>query len=203
MFPSSADEEASFVQVNDLLSRIELIHVDCELSGQSVDASIEALMTLVGPKFRGDPELGYNDFAMAIEMSEEFATTLRKNYGPMQDSAMMMFDQWNTDLEVFSSQTMREHSETRLEASRERYNAIVSSVDPALEAFDMFNQVMRDHALYLGNDFNADSVAIIEKELRDVQVAARSLTASLEKATVACQEFVRKAALRGPLTRVH
>lgn len=200
MFSSDSADDASFVQVDDLLGRVERVHVDCELAGQNVSMAIESLMVLVGPEFRGDPELAFNDFATAIETSEQQALALRKDYEPMLNSADSVFDRWSADLEVFSSEVMREHSQKRMDASRERYDAVVSAVDPTILTYEDFNRTLRDHALYLGNDFSADSITVIEKELRALSERASELTLAFEKATLACQEFVRKGALRGQVT---
>lgn len=197
IFPSSSDHEASFVKVDDLLGRVERVHVDCELAGQTVREAIESLMVLVGPEFRGDAALAYEDFALAIEIAEEQAKALRESFDPMDRAAEGVFERWEADLEAFSSDAMRQHSEERMTASRTRYEAVSKAVDPAILAFEDFNRALKDQALYLGNDFSADSISVIEKELRDVSQRATSLSRNFERATRACQEFVRKGALRG------
>lgn len=197
MFSSDSGEDAGFIQVDDLLGRAERVHVDCELAGQRVSEAIESLMVLVGPEFRGDPALAYNDFVLAIESSEETERVLNEDYGPMQGSANGVFNAWHKDLEAFNSEVMRQHSEKRMSASRVRYTAIETAIDPTLPLYAEFNSALRDQALYLGNDFSADSIAVIEKELRDLSVRAKKLTTAFEAATLACQEFVRKGALRG------
>ena len=199
MFGASSDDEG-FVQVDDLLSRVERVHVDCELGGQNVTEATGTLLNLVGPEFRGDPALAYEEFIAAIELSEKQASDLRKHFNPMKTSAERMFAQWEKDLEAFTSEVMRKHSADRMQGMRERYQAVETAVGPTLEQYDAFNQTLRDHALYLGNDFNSESVALIEKELRTLVEQSKQLTASFDKCTEACQDYVRKAALRGQVS---
>lgn len=200
IFPSGADKDAGFVQVDDLLARVERVHVSCELAGQNVTESLTTLMQMVGPEFRGDPTLAYEDLMAAIELSEKQAEDLRENFVPMQKSAGQVFENWQMDLDAFTSDVMRQHSEERMGASRARYDAIVDVVAPALERYEAFNGVLRDHALYLGNDFNSESVELIEKQLRILIEESESLTAEFDKCTEACQAYVRKAALRGQVS---
>lgn len=200
LFSSGTDETVSFVQVDDLLTRVERVHVACELSGQSATESLATLMSMVGPGFRGDPTLAYSDLISSIELSEEQADDLQHNFEPMKKVAKLVFEDWQEDIDEFSSDVMRQHSDERLDAARKRYIAILTSVGPALEEYRTFNQTLRDHALYLGNDFNAGSVATIEKELRSLIQASEQLTASFEVCTEACQDYVRRAALRGQIS---
>lgn len=200
LFGSSNSDDAGFVQVDELLSRVERVHVDCELAGQNVTASMTTLISMVGPEFKGDPALAFGEFLAAIELSEKQAKDLRKDFTPMQKSAERMFLQWQDDLEAFSSDSMREHSAKRMQDMRDRYEAVNTAVGPALEQYEAFNASLRDHALYLGNDFNSESVAVIEKELRTLIQSANQLKKSLDTCTEACQEYVRKAALRGQVS---
>lgn len=197
---SSGSDDAGFVQVDEVLSRVERVHVDCELAGQHVTESMATLISMVGPEFKGDPALVFEEFLSAIELSEKQASDLRKDFAPMQKSGEIMFKQWQADLDGFSSDVMREHSAKRMTDMRKRYEAVNTSVGPVVEQYEEFNTVLRDHALYLGNDFNSESVALIEKELRSLIATSNQLKTALNTCTEACQEYVRKAALRGQVS---
>lgn len=197
---SSDKADAGFVEVDDLLGRVERVHVDCELAGQNVAEAMAGLLAMAGPQFRGDPTLAFEDLMAAIELSDRQEELLREDYAPMQESAVAVFERWNADLEAFTSEVMREHSASRMAAARGRYAAIVAAVDPALAAYSAFNAALRDHALYLGNDFNAESLALIEGELRRLISESSELTAAFDECTRACEDYVRKSALRGQVS---
>lgn len=197
MFPASSDGDAALVQVDDLVGRIERIHVDCELAGQNIAATSESLRTMVGPEFIGEPEFAHADLVAAIELSERQAEDMRSDFKKMESSAKRVFAQWEKNLESFSSDSMREHSAERLQSMRERYDSVLTVVGPAMEGYFTFNASVRDHALYLGTAFNEESVSLVEKELRKLFRTAESLTGDFEQCTDACQSYVRKSALRG------
>jgi hypothetical protein len=83
----------------------------------------------------------------------------------MHESAEAAFAQWSTDASALRIDSLRVRSLARLEETRTRYQAILVAVDQAQKAFDAFNVGVRDHATYLQNDFNPDSVAAIQEEL--------------------------------------
>jgi len=197
---SSDNDDASFVQVDELVGRVERVHIDCELAGQNVSEGLETLMAMVGPQFRGDPTLAYDDLAAAIKLSQKQEQTLREDFGPMQETAGKVFEQWTADLDAFTSDVMRQHSAERMTAARERYDDIVAAVEPALASYAAFNASLADQALYLGHDFNAESVALIESELRALGQTASALTARFDECTKTCQNYVRKSALRGQIS---
>ena len=90
-------------------------------------------------------------------------------------------------MQAFTSLELRLRSQTRLMATRERYNAILVAVDPAQPSFDGFNKNLRDHALFLGHDFNAGSVSQIVEDVRMLTVRVAELDITLD----ACQEAAR------------
>jgi len=84
----------------------------------------------------------------------------------LQESAEEVFEQWTADLEAFTVASLRQRSRTRLNQTKERYEAVLKAVQDAHEAFEVYNLGLRDHATFLGNDFNAASVAEIRMEVQ-------------------------------------
>jgi len=196
LLSTSNDGEATFVQVDDLMGRIERIHVDCELARQNIAATTDALRVMVDPEFRGDPALAHGDLVAALELSERQAEDLQSDYNRMTASAKRVFSQWQENLESFSSESMREHSAARMEATRARYEAVLNTVGPAMELYRGFNSTMRDHTLYFGTDFNDEAVRLVEREIRVLFREAEALRADFIHGTEACQAYVRKATPR-------
>lgn len=196
LLSTSNSGEATFVQVDDLMSRIERIHVDCELARQNIAASTDALRVMVDPEFRGDPQLAHGDLVAALELSERQAEDLQSDYNRMTASAKRVFAQWEKNLQEFSSDSMREHSAVRMEATRARYETVLATVGPAMELYRGFNATLRDHTLYLGTDFNDESVVLVEREIRVLFREAEALRADFIHCLEACQNYVRKATVR-------
>lgn len=184
-------------EVGDLLGRIERVSAECERSQRSSRAALEALSALVSADFSGDPVAAYTKFLQAVEGSEQQADALEDSISPMKASAEPFFDKWATDLVRFSSMDMRLRSQNRLTATRDRYEAILAAVEPAMTSYRAFDAALSDHVLFLSHDFNASAVAAIEGEVRALTSSAAELDALLGDAREAAQEYVRAAALRG------
>jgi hypothetical protein len=200
LFSTGADSSVGFVQVDELLNRVEGVHVDCELSGQNVTESMTTLIGMVNPKFQGDSEAAYAELIDAIERSDKQAKGLRERFVPLQKTALAVFDRWQKDVEAIANLSMRKRSEERMEAARARYQNVITRVGPAMVAYEQFNRDLRDHSLYLGNDFNAESVALIEPELRALIASSKAINVQFTECTDACQEYVRKTASKGQVS---
>jgi len=198
----SSSSEVGPDKVDDLLSRIERVYVECELSQQSSRHALEALESLVSADFSGDPVAAYTTFLESAESSRDQADSLKSSIGPMKEAAGPFFDNWASDLAQFSSMDMRLHSQNRLTATRDRYEAILDAVEPALVSYREFNSTLSDHVLFLSHDFNASAVAAIEGEVRALTEAAAELDILLGDAREAAQQYVRAAALRGQIDGV-
>lgn len=187
------------VQVDDLLTRIEKVHVESVLAKERSQAAMDALRVMVATDFGGDPAASLNDLMASIDASEKQANELRKAVGPMKKAADVVFEEWTADLEDFTSEKLRRRSLNRLEATRERYEAIVAAVEPAMSSYDAFNTGLHDHALFLSHDFNSGAVSMIEGEVRALATQGQDLTVKLDACLVAAQAYVRATALRGQI----
>jgi hypothetical protein len=90
---------------------------------------------------------------------------------------------------------MRLRSEVRLAATRDRYQAIIAVVDPAQSAYDAFNRGLRDHALFLGHDFNTASVSAIRGDAGSMTMLAAELDERFQKTQQAARNYVQSSAL--------
>lgn len=194
---SSTKQSVGIDNVDSLVSRVERVHLEAELSKQTVYDSILKLGPLVAPEFDGDPAEAFAAFALATEECEKQANKLRSHVAPMRGSADTVFKTWSDSLDGFSSPSMRDRSKKRLDATRERFAEVQETAIAAQKAFDAVNARLRDIALFLGHDFNAQSVEEIREDALGVRDEARTLGRQLDECMAAAATYVSKSALRG------
>lgn len=186
-------------KVDNLLEKIERVHVECELSGESVREAVQSLHVIVEPEFGGDPISAYEEFVAAVERSEARAKALDAIVRPMRATAEPFFEEWAANLNSFTSMDMRLRSQERLTDTLARYEAIIAAVDPAQRDFELLNRSLRDHALFLASDFNAAAVASLDGELTTLTTMAGELDDHFDACLTAAQDYVRAAALPGQM----
>ena len=180
-------------QIDEVITRIEAVHVECELSKASLRDSVEWLCAIVAQDFGGSAVGAYDEFVDSVETSNERAEELQDAVAPMRKAAEPFFDKWEDDLWAFKSAEMRQHSEKRMNDARERYDAIVAAVEPAQDAYVSFNQNLDDIVLFLGNDFNAASE--LEREVRALTRLAGDIDTNFDACLTAAEAYIDSAAL--------
>lgn len=185
-----SEDDTGLSSIDELVSRVESVYVQSELAKERVDAAIERLKTIASSDFPDDPVAAYKEYVAAVERAERQAQRLRNSVEPMKEAAASVFERWSTDLEAFSSEGMKQRSSERLALTRERYDAIVSTVDPAQEVFERFNKILRDHALFLSHDFNVDSVTAIKDDVRSLSQLAEELEDRFDDCLEAARAYI-------------
>ena len=195
-----SNQVAGVRQVDDLVGRIERVHLEAELSKARVRDALETLHIIVDDDFIGDPLVAFEGFLEAIEVSTEQAEVLEEALTPVKETGFAVFNQWEADLLTFSMPEMRNRSRMRLEETRESYNKVVQATESAHAAFQTFNLGLHDHATFLGNDFNPAAVREIQREVQTLSEWAREVENRLDATLDACELYVESAALPGSVS---
>lgn len=191
----SAKKSDGLNQVDDLLSRIEKVYVECELADARVREAVETLSWLTSEDFDGDPLEVHAAMALAAERADLQAKELERSIAPMKASGEALFQRWTNDLESFRSASMRARSAERLAQTRARYDAIVASVEPAFERMQELNVLLGDSVLFLANDLNAGAIADLRGDIEAMLASAKELSGQLDVCLSAADGYMRSAAL--------
>jgi hypothetical protein len=184
--------------VNDLVGWVERVHIESELAKQKMRTATTLLADIATSDFEGSAVDAYSRFVKALDESEAQALALRAAVDPMKRSADPVFEQWEQDLQSINSASIRQRSQDRRVATKERYADVVASVDPAQESFDALNRALRDNALFLGNDFNPASIAMIQADVTELSQLANNLDARFDTCLRAAQDYVNAYSLPVP-----
>ena len=190
-----APQNKSLAQVDDLVNCIERVHVDAELAKQATDLAMSGLQTMTSADFHGDAVLAHAELVRAIESAEKQAKDLRFSVECMKRAADPVFSRWSRDIQAMQSPEIKQRSQSRFDETKTRYDAIVAAVDPTIAGYDAFNRTIKDHALFLGHDFNPGAVATITGEVQKLSGSSRELTAGFDRCLQAARAYVDQAAL--------
>lgn len=192
---SSSGRESAPVQVDELVSWIERVHVEAERSRDAVADSFERLNQLAAGRFERDsaPET-FARFVQGIDAAEQQAKRFREVVGPMVTAAKPVFEQWQTDVQTIENERLRQRSQLRFAVAKERYEAIRKAAVPAQDQLDGFVRALRDHAAFLAHDLNAGAIDDIQGEVKLVAQTALELDHNMESAMAAARAYVEQSA---------
>lgn len=180
--------------VDDLVAAVENVQKELDASKGSMLAAVQGLQAITAPDFQGDAVKAHKELVEVVENSEDQADELRGAIEDMQAASVPVFDQWTKDLEAYSNPEMRQRSQARLSAARERYDAVLAAVEPLLVEYEAVNQTLRDHVLFLKHDMNPAALATIQDDVRSVAKDAASLDGRFNSGRAAAIAYVEATA---------
>jgi len=193
---ASGNRADSPVQVEEMMTWIEKVHIEAERARDAVADSFEKLNELASGRFDQDPApVIYARFVTSIDVAEEQAKRFRECVAPMLSSAEPVFENWQKDVAMIQSERLRQRSELRFAVAKERYDAIKAVAVPAQQTFDSFVASLRDHAIFLAHDLNAGSIDDIQEEVKLVAQTALQLDQNMESTMATTRAYVEESAM--------
>jgi ElaB/YqjD/DUF883 family membrane-anchored ribosome-binding protein len=186
---------AGLVQVDQLVTSIENLHTSSETTQKSVLASLESLQSLVALDFGDDVVGAYAKTELSLEASKQQLAAFDEDVQEMKALAEPVFKKWADDLDSFTNLEMRVKSQNRLAQTRQRYDAIVLSVEPTQAAFAALHQQIADCALFLKHDLNAAACAALRPDVDALSLATEDLDAQLLACRSAAKGYVEAVSL--------
>ena len=110
----------------------------------------------------GELDSAYRDLADVLETSEERATNVRRRIEAVEDVSRALFDEWESELAAYSSESLRRSSERTLATTRRRYADLIDAMHRAEARIDPVLDAFRDQVLFLKHNLNARAIAALE-----------------------------------------
>jgi len=186
---------SGLVQVDQLVTSIEKVHTSSEMAEQRVTESLDALRALVALDFGDDVVGAYAKTEIALGESTKQLAAFDDDVQEMKSLAEPVFKKWAEDLDSFTNLEMRLKSQNRLAQTRQRYDAIVMTVEPTQAAFTALHQQISDCALFLKHDLNAAACAALRPDVDSLSLASEQLEARLLACQSAAKDYVEAVAL--------
>lgn len=196
-FSFSRSSDNGLTNVDELLTRIEKVQVESLVAKERARAAYDTLVASVSPDFSGSAVAQYAELEKAIDVSEKQAKALAETIPALKASAASVFERWTKDLESFGNTRMRQRSQERMEATREHYELIVRQALASQVSFEALNADLKDHALFLEHDFNAESAAMIADDVTALEARVAELDGRLDAAIQSSKRYIASRALRG------
>ncbi|MEL0082852.1 MAG: DUF2959 domain-containing protein [Gammaproteobacteria bacterium] len=139
----------------------------------------------------GDLEATYKRLNSEFEQSEEAAEAVHQHIAAVESVAEALFDEWQEELKLYSSQKLRSSSEQKLRTTRQKYSQLLSTMKRAEKKIEPVLSVFRDQVLFLKHNLNAQAISSLKSELRGVEINVASLVAAMEKSIGEADAFIR------------
>lgn len=132
----------------------------------------------------------YDKLNSEFKQSEARAQEVRDRIAAIDSVAKALFEEWNAELTQYSNASMRATSERQLNSTKQRYAALMRVMDQAAGRMEPVLGAFRDQVLFLKHNLNAQAVAALDAQTRDLQQDIGRLIADMEKSIREADAFI-------------
>lgn len=101
-----------------------------------------------------------------------------------------LFAEWEAELKLYESRTLRSRSSQQLKASRQHYVRLIKSLSKAESKISPVLAAFRDQVLFLKHNLNAQAIAALQHEFVGISLDISQLIEVMEKTINEANQFV-------------
>lgn len=172
-----------------LESRVEAASEAQDEAGEQFETTLERFRSVV--EFDGgDLERAYRRLNREYERSVDRAEAVTERIAAVERVAEDLFDEWEKELERYSSADLRARSRELLEQTRTRYGSMVRAMRRAERTIDPVLQAFEDQVLFLKHNLNSMAVDAIRGELGKIESETENLLAAMRDSIEEADRFI-------------
>ncbi|CAH6784570.1 DNA repair protein [Vibrio chagasii] len=178
----SAMEQVGYHKRDIMVDRVEDAKESQQDAQEEFTSALEALSSLTNFS-GGDLEDMYNKINDKYQDSEKAAQNVTDRIAAIEDVSDALFEEWQTELNLYTSDSLRRSSEQKLRETKSSYQTMLSAMKRAEKKMDPVLNTLRDNTLYLKHNLNASAVGSLQGEFmsleKDIAYAIKQMNAAI------------------------
>ena len=178
----SAMEQVGYHKRDIMVDRVEDAKESQQDAQQEFTSALEALSALTNFD-GGELETVYNQINDKYQDSEKAAQDVSDRIAAIEDVSDALFAEWQDELELYTSSSLRRFSEQKLRETKASYTTMLSAMKRAEDKMTPVLNTLRDNTLYLKHNLNASAIGALQGEFtnleQDIQFAIKQMNAAI------------------------
>lgn len=178
----SAMEQVGYHKRDIMVDRVEDAKESQQDAQEEFSSALEALSSLTNFN-GGDLEDMYNQINDKYQDSEKAAQNVSDRIAAIEDVSDALFAEWQSELDLYTSASLRRSSEQKLRETQSSYKTMLSAMKRAEKKMDPVLNTLRDNTLYLKHNLNASAVGSLQGEFmsleKDIAYAIEQMNAAI------------------------
>jgi gas vesicle protein len=138
----------------------------------------------------GDLEDVYDRLNAEFERCAADAEEVSERIDSVEDVAADLFEEWENELDQYSSASLRRNSASLLNDTRKRYKQLMSAMRRAERSMEPVLVAFQDQVLVLKHNLNARAIGALKNELDSIERDTANLIAQMQKAIAEANAFI-------------
>lgn len=186
----SISQDALYVIIYEILvDRIKSSQAAQEEAQEQFSSALEQFRSVVNFN-GGDLEALYDQLNAEFEDSEASADKVRKRIRDVKDVSEALFEEWEAELELYSSGSLRRASQLQLNETRHQYKKMLASMEQSEKRMQPVLNAFRDQVLYLKHNLNARAIAALKGEFGAIKLDIDRLLRDMQRSIDESRKFV-------------
>jgi Skp family chaperone for outer membrane proteins len=164
----SAMEQVGYHKRDIMVDRVEDAKESQQDAQEEFTSALEALSSLTNFN-GGDLEDMYNKINDKYQDSEKAAQNVSDRISAIEDVSDALFAEWQDELDLYTSASLRRSSEQKLRETKSSYQAMLSAMKRAEKKMDPVLNTLRDNTLYLKHNLNASAIGSLQGEFMSLE----------------------------------
>ena len=165
-----------------MVDRVEDAKVSQQEAQQEFTSALEALSALTNFD-GGDLETVYNQINDKYEASESAAQEVSDRIAAIEDVSQALFEEWQQELDLYTSASLRRSSEQKLRQTRTSYNTMIKAMQRAEQRMIPVLNALRDNTLFLKHNLNASAIGSLQGEFvsleKEIEYAIKQMNLAI------------------------
>lgn len=175
---------------NLLVSSVEEARDSQEQAKEQFQSALEKFTEIVNFQ-GGELEQKYNKLKADYKASESKVKAVHNRINDVENVAEALFDEWKSELDQYSNDTLRRSSAHQLAQTRQRYTKLMAAMKRAESKFDPILATFKDQVLFLKHNLNSQAIASLDNELTSVKVDIADLVKEIEASISEADSFIK------------
>ena len=132
----------------------------------------------------------YDQLKTAYDKSSARAESVRDRIEAVEDVSEALFEEWQSELDQYTSDSLRRSSARKLKQTRRQYAQLISAMKRAEKKMEPVLLAFHDQVLFLKHNLNAGAIASLQTELVSVEAEVNALIRDMEASIKEADAFI-------------
>ncbi|MCP5092007.1 MAG: DUF2959 domain-containing protein [Gammaproteobacteria bacterium] len=187
----SALEKVGIHKRDILVDRVEDARDAQTDTREQVVSAYEELSALIGHD-GGELEKKYERLSKEVDRSRDAVEELDEHLSDIDRVSEDLFDEWESELDLYSSAALRSDQEKKLSLARRQFSTMRERMQTARNRVDPVMAVLTDNVLFLKHSLNAQALAALRGQTSVLEGKVDALVRDMQIAIEEADAFVSR-----------
>lgn len=172
-----------------MVDRIEDTQAAQEQAQKQFQSALEQFQSVINFD-GGNLETAYNDLNAEYQDSLSAAENVRERIAGVKSVSDALFDEWEEELTLYKSESLRRASAQKLNDTRRQYQRMMVSLEKSEQRMQPVLDAFQDQVLYLKHNLNARAISALKGEFNTIKADIDRLIRDMQVSIDQSRRFV-------------